>query len=502
MKMKKQVIFIMVDTQRTDMLGCYGNKDMITPNIDKLASQGLRYTNAQTTQGVCAPARSAIFTGVYPHQNGVVTNSVALYENVKTVGQRLTDNGIHCGYVGKWHLDGFDYFGNGRCPEGWDEKYWYDMRMYLEELTEDERRISRKSKTSFNPEFTEDMTYAHRCTNRALDFIDNHEDEDFFFTLSYDEPHGPCLCKEPFNTMYAGYKMPYSENYKDDLSTKTLMQRLWSGKNIDKTVEELNAPSDALSLLLGCNSFVDQEIGRFLESVYEKCPDAMIIYTADHGDMLFNHKINSKNSCAYKEVLNIPFIIKGGATGVIDAPATHLDITPTVLDYMGINIPKSVHGKSMMPQIQDGETRINDYVFSEFTRYELIQDGNGGFQPLRCVFDGRYKLVINLLDNDEFYDLEKDPAEVYNAINDESYAEIRNKLHDVLLNEMNVSRDIYRGYQWACRPFRTDKVPTFRNEGYVRQAENEEYEPRQMEYDTGMPMREATRIKIVGADKK
>ncbi len=502
--MKKQVIFIMVDTQRTDMLGCYGNKDMKTPNIDKLASKGLMYTNAQTCQPVCAPARSTIFTGLYPHSTGVVTNSVAMYADVKTVGERLTDNGYNCGYVGKWHLDGTDYFGNGKCPNGFIDKYWYDMRMYLEELTEDERRRSRKSKTSFDDDFTEDMMYAYRSTNRALEFINDFENEDFFFTLSYDEPHGPCLCPAPYNTMYDGYSFPFSENYNDDLNTKTQMQRMWSkaGKNNELTAEELNAPNDSLSLFLGCNSFVDKEIGRFLEVVYEKCPDAMIIYTADHGDMLKNHKLNSKNSCAYKEVLNIPFIIKGGATGVCDYPTSHIDIVPTILDYMNVNIPKSVDGVSMMPQIKDGVTKVRDYAFSEFTRYELIQDGNGGFQPYRSVFDGRYKLVVNMIDSDEFYDLEKDPEEIYNAINDENYAEIRNKLHDVLLNEMNETRDIYRGSHWATRPWRPEKTPSFRNEGYVRQAENEEYEPRQLEYDTGMPMAQATRIKIVGADKK
>ncbi len=280
------------------------------------------------------------------------------------------------------------------------------------------------------------------------------------------------------------------------------MQRLWSGKNFNATAEELNVASDSLSLFLGCNSYVDHEIGRFLEKVYEKCPDALIIYTADHGDMLGNHKINSKNSCGYKELWNVPLIVKGGAQGVIEEPASHIDIVPTVLDYMGVPLPKWLDGKSMLAQIQDGKTKVNDYVFSEFTRYELIQDGNGGFQPMRLVYDGRYKLIINLLDHDELYDLETDPAEVHNLIEDEAYAEIRNQLHDVLLNYMDTTRDIYRGYQWVCRPWRPEKVPTFRMAGYVRQLENEEYEPRQMEYDTGLPMRNAVRTKIVGADKK
>ena len=125
---KRQLIFLMTDTTRKDMLGCYGDFRMKTPNLDKLAAEGIRYTNAYSCQPVCGPARSAIFTGTFPHTNGMVTNSIAMGDNVKTIGQRLSDAGIPCGYIGKWHLDGGDYFGLGRCPEGWDPKYWYDMR--------------------------------------------------------------------------------------------------------------------------------------------------------------------------------------------------------------------------------------------------------------------------------------------------------------------------------------------------------------------------------------
>lgn len=500
--MKKQVIFIMTDTQRTDMLGCYGNEDMHTPNLDRLAEDGLRYTKAQTTTPVCAPARSAIFTGLFPHTNGVMTNSLPLGDNIKTIGQRLTDNGVHCGYVGKWHLDGSDYFGNGLCPDGWDPDYWYDMRTYLEELTEDQRRRSRKSKTSFEEDFTEELMYAHRCSDKAIKFLENFNDEDFFLTVSYDEPHGPCLCPAPYNTMYDGYKMPYSENFEDDLKDKTLMQRLWSGPDMDKSGEELNRSSAHLSLFLGCNSFVDAEIGRVVNTIEDLCPDALVIYTADHGDMLKNHKLSSKNCAVYKEIQNIPLIIKGGAQGVIDQPASHVDITPTIMEFLNVPIPKQLQGKSMLTQIQDGESKINDYVFTEFARYEMIQDFNCGFQPMRSVFDGRYKLAINLLDTDELYDTLEDPEEIHNLIESEGHKDIRNHLHDVLLDWMDETRDMLRGYQWACRSWRPDLKPSKVMAGYVRQTENEEYEPRQLNYDTGMPMDTAVRKKVFGADKK
>ena len=107
--------------------------------------------------------------------------------------RRLTDNGIKCGYIGKWHLDGGDYFGLGCCPAGWDVDYWYDMRCYLNELNEEQRRRSRQPEESYQPDFSEGFTYAHRCSDRAIKFLEQYKEEDFFLTVSYDEPHGLSL---------------------------------------------------------------------------------------------------------------------------------------------------------------------------------------------------------------------------------------------------------------------------------------------------------------------
>ena len=495
--MRKQVVLVMTDTTRRDMVGCYGNKEMITPNIDKLASEGVRYDNAYTCQPVCGPARSALFTGTFPHTNGMVTNCIAMGDNVKTVGQRMHDNGIEAGYIGKWHLDGSDYFGLGKCPEGYNEKYWYDMRCYLEELSERDRVRSRDSETAFDPDMTEDFTYAHRCSNRAIDYLEEYKDKDFFLTVSYDEPHGPSLCPAPYNTMYTGFKFPDNPNFEDDLSKKPFMQQLWAGEEgINATASELNRPSKQLALFLGSNTFADYEIGRVLDKVNEVVPDALVIFTSDHGDMLGAHRLQMKNATAYKEVANIPLIIRGGAVGaVVTAPASHIDIVPTVMDYMGVPIPKILEGKSMLPQVKDPSIRINETVYTEFTRYEVDHDGFGGLQIMRAATTERYKLVVNLCDTDEFYDMEHDPFEVNNLIMSEEYKDIRNKLHDDLLEHMNVTRDLYRGYQWAVRPWRQDKKPSWANDGYTRQRENEEYEPRQLDYDTGLVMTEATRKK-------
>ncbi|MBO4886121.1 MAG: sulfatase, partial [Clostridia bacterium] len=130
----------------------------------------------------------------------------------------------------------------------------------------------------------------------------------------------------------------------------------------------------------------------------------------------------------------------------------------------------------------------------EFTRYEIDHDGFGGFQPMRAVITDEYKLAIHLLDTDEFYAAD-DPYDLVNRIGDESLAEVRNALHDELLDWMNRTRDPFRGYQWACRPWRADKTPSWDVDGFTRQRENDPGEYRQLDYSTGLTMESATRSK-------
>ncbi len=497
MKKANQVILIMTDTQRKDMVGCYGNPDMKTPYLDRLASEGVRFNRAYTCQPVCGPARAAIFTGTYPHSNGSWGNCMPLGDNVKTIGQRLSDNGIHTAYIGKWHLDGSDYFGLGRCADGWDETYWYDMRNYLAELPVEDRVRSRQVALNRDENLSEEFTYGHRCSNRAIDFLSRHGDEEFFLVVSYDEPHHPFICPKPYSEMYQDYKFPKCKNIWDRLEGKPEHHRAWAGDSLkqDKDALEIIAPD-----FFGCNSFVDYEIGRVLEAIDKFAPDALVIYTSDHGDMLGSHTITNKGAAMYEEITNIPFIVRWPGqllTGAVsDQLVSQIDIAPTIMEALGLPIPKLLEGRSLLRTFSDPELPTNDIIFMEFGRYEIDHDGFGGFQPIRCCFDGRYKLVINLLSSDELYDIQEDPEEMVNLIDSKDHHSIRNKLHDRLLDWMNDTRDPFRGYYWERRPWRTDaRAATWDYTGMTRQRENEEYEPRQLDYKIGLEMTEAVRKK-------
>ncbi len=509
MNAKRQVIFIMTDTTRFDMVGCYGYPDMKTPCLDALASEGVRYDKAYTCQPVCGPARSAIFTGLYPHSNGSFTNTVPLWAGIKTAGEYLQPKDVRCGYIGKWHLDGGDYFGNGECPAGYENDYWYDMRCYLEELTPEERLASRKEETSLeNGGVHEDFTFAHRCSNRAINFLEEYKDDDFFLTVSYDEPHGPYVCPEPYASMYENYEMPRSENLYDTLEGKPLLQKLWAG---DKLHEDKDALKISPQLFLGCNSFVDYEIGRVLEKIKKYAPDAMIIFTSDHGDALRAHSLAAKGPSVYEEIAHIPFIIKGGAYcqspkgAVYPSVTTHIDILPTILDYFDVEAPPVLQGKSMRPIIEAPEkfsnstetTTFRDTVFAEFHRYEIDHDGFGGIQFMRAAITDTHKMAVHLLDEtDELYDTVNDKAEMKNLITDESSKEIRDNLHNRIIEFMNDTRDPYRGYQWKVRPWNKEtEKPDWEVDYCTRQRPAATGELIQLDYDTGLEITENIRYK-------
>ncbi|MDE3188185.1 MAG: sulfatase-like hydrolase/transferase [Acidobacteriota bacterium] len=490
----KQAVIILGESVRADMLNCYRQTGLRTPNLDRLAAQGIRFDKAYNCQPVCAPARSAIWTGMFPHTNGVWGNSMPLGDTVHTLGQHLHDRGVHCAFVGKWHLDGVDYFGTGRPAPGWDPNYWYDMRDYLQELSPEDRVRSRQRSTGNDPTWTADHCYAHRCANRALDFLAKHKDDDYLLVLAFDEPHDPSLCPREYTDSYKDFIFPGSPNEKDPLTTKPAEQSIWAGPRIHQDPVPIQAHQ-----FFGSHTFVDYEIGRVLDEMEKSAPGALTLFTADHGVFLGSHHLQDKGPAMYDEITRIPFIVKWPGVAPHGAVCPHLvsqiDLSGTVIDYFGHDVPKTMEGASMLATFRDPSIAPHTEVFIEWGRYEVDHDGFGAFQPIRCVRDSRYKLSIHLETTDELYDLEADPGEMNNLIDSPVHAAKRNELHDRLLNWMNVTRDPFRGYYWGHRPWRPEFPETWNNAGMTRQRESDGYLPRELDYATGLTMKEATRPK-------
>ncbi|WP_446742194.1 sulfatase-like hydrolase/transferase [Silvibacterium acidisoli] len=495
----RQVVVILGESVRRDMLNCYRETGLKTPNLDRLAAEGIRFDKAYNCQPVCAPARSAIWTGTYPHTNGVWGNSLPLGDTVHTIGQRLHDKGIECAFMGKWHLSGTDYFDTGIPAPGWNGAYWYDMRRYLSELSLEDRRRSRREATGKDPNWTAEMCYGHRVTDRAVDFLSERVGKDFLLVVAYDEPHGPSLCPVEYSKMYENFVFPEDPNAADSLKDKPKDQRIWAESMLHGgTLTDQPKPIRS-EQFFGSHTFIDAEIGRVLDQLEKSAPNALVIYTSDHGVFLNSHRLSDKGPAMYEEITHIPFLAKwpgkAPANTVSKELVSHVDLNATLMEFFGFEVPKTLEGVSMLPMLKDPKVSVRKDVFIEWGRYEVDHDGFGGFQPIRCVCDGRYKLSINLMVTDELYDLEKDPGEMTNLIDSAEHAEIRNQLHDRLLLWMNESRDPFRGYYWGKRAWRQDFPEKWKNAGMTRQRENDGYLPRELDYDTGLIMVDAVRPK-------
>jgi len=416
----------MTDTQGSNVVGCYGNKNLSTPNIDKLVQNGIKFENAYTSCPVCTPARAAIFTGIYPSKTGAFTNNLSITNDIKTMGERFSDKGYKTAYTGKWHLDGHDYFGTGKCPNGWDPDYWYDGKNYLDDLSDEDIKLWRSGLSTIEDlkknNIKKEFTWAHKISDKGIKFLNNEKNKPFLLVLSYDEPHHPSTCPPEFAEKFKEYRYDISSSGEDNFNNKPKqhLERAKCGDNFDKENKYTNNP-----LYFGANSFVDMEIGRIIDEVDNlSMENTYIIFTSDHGTMLGAHRMNEKGSVMYEEITHIPLFIRepeGGNTNkIITTPVNHVDILPTMLEYAGLKKVPILDGESLIPFINGIESN-NKCSIIEFTRHTIAHDGHGGFQPTRCIVKNNFKLVINLLDTDELYNLKNDPTEMDNLINNKKY---------------------------------------------------------------------------------
>jgi len=458
-------VLILVDTQSKSMVGVYGNQAVDTPNLDRLAATGIRFECAYTASPVCTPTRSAIFSGIYPQVNGAWCNNVAPQASIPLMGAIFRHYGFRAGYTGKWHLDGSNYFGDGEAGGGFESDWWYDGKRYAEDIGPEMFRRYIQCETAKElrqEEFTEAFIWGHRVADRAIDFLNRVEDAPFVLAVSFDEPHEPHVAPPEYWEKFKPEDIPYRPNFNASVTNKPALQQVQRRQN--ENPDWLDVASRQVKLY-GCNSYIDREIGRVICAVEESHgDDTCIIYTSDHGDMLGGHGLRSKGPMMYEEICNVPFIVRlpdAAAGSVSHALVSHLDIMPTMLELAGIEIPDSLQGMSFAPVLHNPEVRVRDHVFVSFTRFAINHDQYGGFYPIRCITDDRYKLAVNLFDTDELYDLAEDPYETINLIDDPAYANTRNRLHAELLEEMGRIRDPFRTFRWGNRSWNTIQEPFY-----------------------------------------
>lgn len=419
----KNIIFYFSDQQRWDTVN-----EEVTPNLMKLADEGVLFENSFTCQPVCGPARSCLQSGMYATETGCYTNGIALPQDITPLAEYFNRAGYQTAYIGKWHLGSDKYPGIGvHCektaiPKDRQGKYQYWRAADCLEFTSHGYDGYVFDGDGNKIDFT---GYRADCINDfALEFLDKREkDKPFFLFVSQLEPH-----QQNDRNRFEGYKETI-EKYKD----YPLPDDLTFLKGDYKEMYP-----DYISAI----NRLDYNVGKLVaklkqQGIYE---DTIIIYTSDHGCHFKTRNMEYKRSC-HESSIHTPLIIKGGGFegGKRDNRlASLIDLPPTMLSMAGIKTPPNFKGYDLTKETDDPETR-RKCVFMQ------ISESQCG----RAVRTDRFMYSVKDLNptgylhenskvyfEDYLYDLKKDPIEKHNLVKDPKYAHVRRELKYLLLEEI------------------------------------------------------------------
>jgi len=444
------ILLIFTDQQRYDTLSCNGALVCKTPNLDRLASKGVRFTRAYTCTALCSPARASLLTGLYPHNHGLLTNidnfnfvfKDALRDKI-TVPELLKEVGYRVGYVGKWHLDEY----KKRVFHDWIS--YADHQKYLKEKGIDWNMARDEvQKYEWGPE-------APFCGTSKLDLEDNldtffvrktielidkysKDEKPFFIISSLHGPHFPYVVPHPFDTMYDPKRVEKPLNFDDPYINKPKihLKEKWRWN-----IGHLTWPmwQNVIAHYWGYCSFLDEIIGRILSHIDDEglTDETLVIFTTDHGDMLGNHRLFNKGFHMYEEEYHIPLIIRWPERikpNVCDNFVSLVDVPVTILDAAGIKT-EGLDGRSLLPLLEENKINWADDIFCEFHGLETT------LYSQRMVRTERWKYIYNPPDIDELYDLESDPGEIRNLIDDPGCEHILRQMRERMVKWMEKTRD-------------------------------------------------------------
>ncbi len=469
---RPNIIYIMADDHAKQAISAYGGLyDSLapTPNIDRLAKEGMLFNNVFCTNAICGPSRASIITGKYSNENGYYKNESGgqFNPNQWTFPEEMHKNGYQTAMFGKWHLGsvprGFDYF---KYHEGAGQQGFYWNPVYNE-----------NGKTVTEKGYATNLT-----TNFALDWLKtaSKNGKPFCMLLQFKAPHRNWDPDKKYEKLWEDIEMPYPETFNDNYKT-----REQTAGNTDMTMDFLNrkdmklTPPEGLKGrelqkwysygnkrgenwkpkpgmteeesrkwkfqvyikdYLACIKSVDDNVGRVLKYLDDNglAENTIVIYTADQGFYLGEHGFFDKRFI-YEESLRMPFLVrypaKVKAGSVNNDIITNIDFAPTILEAAGMKTPEEVQGTSFYSNLL-GKTPTDwqnemYYHYYEFPFWHHVQPHYG-------IRNERYKLAHFYYNIDvwEFYDLQKDPNELNNAINAPEYQDVIAKMKVELKNLM------------------------------------------------------------------
>lgn len=451
---RPNILFIFTDDHASHSMSCYGSKINQTPNLDRIAREGMLFNNCFCTNSICGPSRAVILTGKHSHLNGFKQNGNKFDGSQQTFPKILRKNGYQTAIVGKWHLatqpTGFDY----------SEILIGQGPYYNPPMVKNGKRVKHVG-------YTTDI-----ITDLALDYLKNSRDADKPFMLMYQHkaPHrnwqpGPnylhmyddVTIAEPDN-LFDNYEGRGSAAKQQDMTIATTMTpfdlKLTPPKNL--TAEQLKVwnaayePKNAafrkanltgkdlvrwkyqryMKDYLRCIASVDDNVGRMLDYLEKSglAKNTVVIYSSDQGFYLGDHGWFDKRFM-YEESYRMPFVarwpgvIKPGS--VNNELVSNLDFAETFLDIAGAKIPDDMQGVSMVPLFKGNEIAWRESLYYHY--YEFYNDRRSAHMVRRHngVRTKRYKLIdFYNLGEWELYDLEKDPREMKSVYRDPEYAQV------------------------------------------------------------------------------
>ncbi len=437
MNNKPNIIFYFTDQQRADTCGCYGQRLDITPNLDKIAEEGVKFEYAFSPQPVCGPCRALFQTGKYPTEIGCFRNNVMLPLDVKTVANYMEEAGYETAYIGKWHLASDGEIGK---PHRIDHTITAIPEEYRGGYTGFWRAADVLEFTSHGYDgyvFDEHNNridfegYRADCiTDFALEFLEQKSEKPFFMTISHIEPHhqndrghyeGPIGSKEK----YKDYEVPadlkaldgdYKEEYPD---------------------------------YLGACASLDENLGKLIQCLKEKnlYENTVIIFASDHGshfktrnkDNHLNGGDDYKRSC-HDACLRVPLVITGGpyqGGKVVEELVSTESLPKTILALAGVDVGDAMIGENLLDVVEHKNPDRPNEVFAQISESRVgraIRTAEYTYSVYAPNCNGNQVASSSIYADDFLYDLKKDPNQLYNVVENVEYREIKQKLRVRLLD--------------------------------------------------------------------
>ena len=430
------LLFITTDQQRWDSLPCYGLDFMRTPNLDRLAREGVVFERAYTPAPLCVPMRAAMMSGLWPSTSGAMGNSHWLDESIPVWPEQVTEFGDRAGgrktaAIGKMHFHPWDAR-NGFLERisAEDKRHTYlpdDYSKFL--LANGLRQWHPTEKPGYFEHLQASVTPAAKrfhvdgfVGDRAAEWLaSNAKGGPFAAWVSFPGPHDPYDPPEEMASMYYDAPIPEPVGGTEELVTKPRAQRrrnAGSKQSVQYQIDPSEATPEQVrrwrAHYYANISLIDEGIGKILAALESAgvLDETLIIFTSDHGDALGDHGLAYK-SFYYECMAHVPLIVRGpGVASGERSPSlvSTLDLVPLFYRTCGVEAPPHLQGADIAPALANPSVTVRDVVFSENLGSTM-------------AFDGRWKFVQYADGDLELYDLDSDPHELRNlAFDDDKHA--------------------------------------------------------------------------------